>query len=254
MRSALCLALALSLWMPVAASAQLEAAREEAAQAGQAYDAADYGKAAELYESALEHGLDAAVVHYNLGNARFKQGQLGQAIASYLRAARIDPRDPRIRTNLNRARAQIKDVELSGHDLPPMLRPFQWGYAHFSANEWWASALALLFLLCALRVLHQWRPLAPSLLQPATRVLVVLLLVTGLTGGVRHYLDFVVHRAVVVSDEVEVRSGPGSGYNLAFRVHAGLALRVAEDRGDWLRIDLGGELVGWVPATSLETI
>jgi uncharacterized protein YgiM (DUF1202 family) len=58
----------------------------------------------------------------------------------------------------------------------------------------------------------------------------------------------------VVAEEVDVRSGPGTSYNLAFRVHEGLAVRVAEDRGDWLRIDLGGELVGWVPASTLEHI
>ena len=222
--------------------------------AAEAYDASDYGKAADLYEAALAGGLDAAVVHYNLGNARFKQGQLGPAIASYLRAARIDPRDPKISTNLRRARAQIKDVHLSGEDLPPVLRPFQWGYAHFSANEWLTLALALWILVGGLRILGHWRPLRSSMVRPVSGAILALALASFLVGGLHYYRDFVVRRGVVVTEEVDVRSGPGSGYNLAFRIHEGLPVRVAEDRGDWLRIDLGGELVGWVPASTLEAI
>ena len=222
--------------------------------AAEAYDAGDFEKAAELYETVLASGLDAAVVHYNLGNARFKQGRLGPAIASYLRAARIDPRDPKIRTNLQRARAQIKDVDISGEALPPVLRPFQWGYAHFSANEWLMLALVSWILLGGLRILNQWRSLKPSRVRPVSGALLALALAAFLVGGLHYYRDFVVQRGVVVAEEVDVRSGPGNGYNLAFRVHEGLPVRVAEDRGDWLRIDLGGELVGWIPASTLEAI
>lgn len=236
------------------ASADEGTAIEVCAQAATAYSAGDYAKAAELYESAIDQGLNAAVVHYDLGNARFKEGRLGRAIASYLRAARIDPRDARTRTNLERARAQIKDLDLSGGDLPPVLRPFQWGYALLSANEWLALALAFWTLLASLRVLNHWRRLPEARVRALTGALLALSLATFLIGGLRYHRDFVVDRAVVVAEEVEVRSGPGTGYNLAFRVHEGLPLRVAENRGDWLRIDLGGELVGWVRASTLEFI
>lgn len=239
---------------PVRADAIADGAGRSCVEAAEAYDAGDFEKAAELYETVLASGLDAAVVHYNLGNARFKQGRLGPAIASYLRATRIDPRDPKIRTNLRRARAQIEDVDLSGEDLPPVLRPFQWGYAYFSTNEWLTLALGFWILLGGLRILHQWRPLRPSSERPVSGALLTLALAAFLIGGLHYYRDFVVQRGVVVAEEVDVRSGPGSGYNLVFRVHEGLPVRVAEDRGDWLRIDLGGELVGWVPALTLEAI
>lgn len=237
-----------------ARAADLEQARTDCADAARAYADEDFARAADLYQDALDQGLDNAVVHYNLGNARFKEGELGRAIASYLRAERIAPRDGAIRTNLQRARAQVKDLELSGGPLPPVLRPFQWIYRRMSANEWLQVALVLWILLAGLRILAHWRPLPRGRLRPATAVLVGASLLGFLIGGVRYRQDFLVDRAVVVSEEVEVRSGPGSGYNLAFRVHEGLAVRVAEDRGDWVRIDLGGELVGWVRSSALESI
>jgi len=250
-----------SLWFTVLvvllaapALASIDESRQACVDAAAAYEDADFDRAAQLYQEARDLGLDTAVVHYNLGNARFKQGQLGEAIASYLRGTRIDPRDPAIRTNLERARAQIKDVDLSGHNLPPVLRPFQWGYARFSANEWLVLALVLLALLAALRITAQWRAVPAERLRVVSGVLLAASTLAFVVGGIRYRQDFVVDRAVVVAEEVEVRSGPGMGYNLAFRVHEGLPVRVAENRGDWLRINLGGELVGWVPAASLEAI
>lgn len=253
MRSLVVLLL-LAATLSAPARADLSAAHEACARAATAYAEEDYATAAGLYQEALDAGLDAAVVHYDLGNARFKQGELGSAIASYLRALRIDPRHAATRTNLERARAQIKDLELSGGDLPPVLRPFRWVYSRLSANEWLALALALWVLTCGLRVLGHWRPLPPAWLRGSTRLLLAAALLTFLVGGLRYQRDFLAGRAVVVAEEVEVRSGPGSGYNLAFRVHEGLPVRVAEDRGDWLRIDLGGELVGWVRPSALESI
>jgi len=249
------LALALALLVFAApAAASIDEARQLCVDAGTAYAESDFDRAAQLYQDARDLGLDTAVVHYNLGNARFKQGQLGEAIASYLRAARIDPRDPAIRTNLERARAQIKDVDLSGQNLPPVLQPFQWGYARFSANEWLVFALVLWVLLAALRIASQWRSLPPDRVRTVSGVLPGVSILAFAIGGFRYQQDFLEERAVVVAEEVDVRSGPGTSYNLAFRVHEGLPVRVAEDRGDWLRIDLGGELVGWVPAATLEAI
>jgi tetratricopeptide (TPR) repeat protein len=236
------------------ARASIEQAHEDCAAAAAAYGEGDFGRAEQLYSRALEAGLDAAVVHYDLGNAKFKQGELGSAIASYLRALRLDPRDANVRTNLERARAQVKDAGLGSGELPPVLRPFQWGYARSSANEWLALGLILWVLLAGLRVLNQWRPLDPDRVRTATGFLLVFCLVCLAVGGWRYRQDFVVERGVVVAEEVEVRSGPGIGYNLAFRIHEGLPVRIAADRGDWVRIDLGGELVGWVPATALEFI
>jgi uncharacterized protein YgiM (DUF1202 family) len=146
-------------------------------------------------------------------------------------------------------------VDLSGQNLPPVLRPFQWGYARFSANEWLVLGAVLWVILALVRIAQQWRSLPPvARVRPVSGFLLGASVLAFAIGGFRYHQDFVVDRAVVVAEEVEVRSGPGSGYNLAFRVHEGLPVRVAEDRGDWLRIDLGGELVGWVPASTLESI
>lgn len=224
----------------------LDAARE-------AYERGDFRAAIDGYRAALDAGADHALVHYNLGNAHFKAGDLGEAIASYVRAQRRAPRDERIRTNLAVARAQIRDRDLAG-DLPAVLVPLAWIYHGLSLDEWWTLFAVCFFVGVLGLVLGHWvvgrRPLGRRVALAAA-VVGVLALGMGLT---RYRVEVATASAVVVREEIEVRSGPGSDYNLAFRVHEGLQVEVAERRGEWWRIDLGGELVGWVPSAALESL
>ncbi|HKK69984.1 MAG TPA: tetratricopeptide repeat protein [Candidatus Krumholzibacteria bacterium] len=219
-----------------------------------AYEAGDFGAAVEHYRDALAAGADHPIVHYNLGNALFKSGELGEAIASYVRAQRRAPRDDRIRANLRVARAQIRDRELADESLPAVFVPVRWLYDRFSLNEWWILTLVVFGLIVLVSVAGQWERLDPPWVRRLVLGLTVVAGVSATMGVVRYRTEVARTGAVVVEQEVEVRSGPGSDYSLAFRVHEGLQVEVSERRPDWVRIDLGGELVGWVPTRSLEVL
>lgn len=221
-------------------------------EAEAAYERGDFEAAAAGFRQAVDAGLDHALLHYNLGNAYFKQGELGLAVASYIRAHRLAPRDGRIATNLERARAQIRDRELAGGEVPPVLRPVPWLYGRLSLDEWWMLALAAYVLVVTVRIARHWTSLDRGLLRRGALVLTGLALLATVMGTVRYRSEVVRTGAVAVVDEIEVRSGPGRDYSLAFRIHEGLQLRVAERRDHWVRIELGGDLTGWVPASSIE--
>ena len=88
--------------------------------ANEVYEAANYAQAVALYDSVAAQVL-AADVFYNRGNARFKLGQVGRAIADYLRAEALDPHDPHTRQNLDFARSYRPDRTLSAPN-PPVSR------------------------------------------------------------------------------------------------------------------------------------
>src|SRR5688500_8636546 len=75
--------------------------------ANRLYEKGDYAGAAAGYQSVVQSGKASAEVYFNLGNAHFKNGQIGKAIASYRRAQELTPRDPDIRANLNFARGAV---------------------------------------------------------------------------------------------------------------------------------------------------
>jgi tetratricopeptide (TPR) repeat protein len=88
------------------------------AMAHQLYESGQYAKAAEAYQQLVDQGYSDAALFYNLGNAYFKQGDIGRAILNYRRAERLHPRDPDTRANLELARSlavdQIEDGNQSG--------------------------------------------------------------------------------------------------------------------------------------------
>jgi len=78
-------------------------------QAGQFYQAGNYAGAAVAYEKILANGVENWQVHYNLGNAYFKQRQLGKAILHYEKALALNPESEDIRFNLDLANLSVID-------------------------------------------------------------------------------------------------------------------------------------------------
>lgn len=229
-------------------------ARSEALAGDQSYEASDYVAAVEHYRNALREGLDHADLHYNLGNAHYKNGELGKAIASYERCLLRSPRHEAARSNLSRARQATRDEAFGPLELPLFLRPLGFVYDRVALNEWALAALMLAFLAASLAISAHWRPAAgPRLRAPLVATMLLFLLCAGM-AGLRTVRDHGRPRAVVTVEEAQVRSGPGSGYNVSFKVHEGLVVFVSQRRDDWAQIHLGGQLVGWVPVAEIETL
>ncbi|MDA0312354.1 MAG: tetratricopeptide repeat protein, partial [Gemmatimonadetes bacterium] len=92
----------------------------------QLYQEGDYEGAVDAYEIVLASGHESADLHYNLGNAYFKGGQLGRSILAWERALDRAPGDPDIRANLDLARSLTADA------VEPLPR-----FWLISAWSWW---------------------------------------------------------------------------------------------------------------------
>src|SRR5262245_51415443 len=60
----------------------------------------DYRESADLLESVLADGFRNGAVYYNLGNAYYRAGEYGRAIAAYRKAKPYRPRDSYLEANL----------------------------------------------------------------------------------------------------------------------------------------------------------
>jgi len=120
--------------------------------AAQAYRNQDYKKSIALYEALVAQGLkenkESPQIYYNLGNAYFRDNQLGKAILNYERALLLDPSDGDIRHNLRFARSRTEDrIDTAGD-----LFLTQWFYAVRninSSNEWAVIGIVLFILFLA---------------------------------------------------------------------------------------------------------
>src|SRR6516162_4620208 len=63
----------------------------------------EYRESAAPLESLLAGGVRSGAVYYNLGNAYYRAGEYGRAIAAYRKAKPYRPRDPYLEANLRQA-------------------------------------------------------------------------------------------------------------------------------------------------------
>jgi tetratricopeptide (TPR) repeat protein len=228
-------------------------AKQLVAQGNQAYTDGRFAEARDLYLQARALGLDAADLHYNLGNAQARAGEVGSAMASYLRAQRLSPRDRDIRSNLAWMRRNLKDLELANQSLPLFIAQAAAVVGALSLDEWGILLVVTLWLTAI--VLGWGWARGASRLQRRSLVVVVsaTVLVAAVATG-RWQQERVRDQAVVVAGAVAVRSGPAATFPTLFEVHAGLALNVEEQRDGWERVSLGGDWQGWLPADAVEHV
>ena len=128
----------------------------DAQLADSAYNRENYTEAVALYTKALGQGMVSPEMYYNLGNAYYRQGRLGQAVIAYERALRLDPSDKDARDNLNFVINQLGDMlEDDTSFLTTLHRNIVTAQ---SANAWAWTALICFALLCAAAALYIFAP------------------------------------------------------------------------------------------------
>lgn len=206
--------------------------------ANKMYDEGKYADAASAFEKLSQSGERSAAVYFNLGNAYFKSGHLGRAIAAYRRAEELSPRDQDVHANLQFARNQVQGPTLISTRWQQFL-------GKLSLNEWTAATCACLWIWVGLLVVLQWRP---SLKATLRNYIIGLGMVAGLTcvclGG--SYAEAQsVRTGFVVSPVVAAHNGPLDESPNAFTVHDGAELRVLDQKDEWLQVSVGNR-IGWV--------
>ncbi len=134
--------------------------------ANELYAEGKFSDAADAYGKILQTGAQSPALLFNAGNAEFKAGHLGQAIAAYRRAAQLSPRDDEIRANLAFVRNQVQGATL---------RESRWQswFGALTLNEGALLTAVLFWVTLALLVARQLRPALVPKLRTATRLFAI---------------------------------------------------------------------------------
>lgn len=209
--------------------------------------AGDPEAAAGAYRKALAAGdIDPAVYH-GLGNALYRQGQAGAALAAWRRGQRLSPRDGDLAANIDRVRAKTADrVD------PPAAGggPFFWlRLLSLAESAWLAGILGMLggggLVVRELRRRQGGRGRAWG----AETVLGLggVLLLGGATAVAAHGTE----TAVVSAERVAAQSALGPDGIELFVLHEGAEIAVAEHAGAHVLVALPDGRKGWLPATAM---
>jgi Tetratricopeptide repeat./Bacterial SH3 domain. len=204
--------------------------------ANRLYEQGKFTDAIAAYEEILKSNK-APVIYFNLGNACYKAGLVGRAIAAYRNAEQLAPRDPDLRANLQFVLARVQGPR-SDHSV------FETWFRKLTLNEWTALA-AVPFWLCLLL-------LAAIQIKPAWRqTLRGWILTSGIATLAFAALLFAAWKinsnqtAVVIAREAVVRNGPLDESPATFNVHDGAELHLLDHKDDWVQVRVGNR-VGWI--------
>ena len=217
------------------------------------YQNGDFAEGLRLYEELIDGGIGNPYLYYNASNASYRTGSLGKAILYIERAYRLAPSDQDIRANraflggVKQDREPVDDNAVAAfltgmYDGIPVSRAALWSGLMFAG--------AMLFGSVALFT-GKW----------VRKVSMVMVIVGGLicvlsTGVFLHkvHRSSTLTEAVIMTDEANAYSGPGTENTHIFTIHEGTLVVIERIRGGWNLVRLGSGAGGWIQADTMESI
>jgi hypothetical protein len=212
-----------------------------------------FRNSAERFQMLVDDGIQNGELFYDLGNAWYQAGDLGRSIASYLRAQRLMPDDPRLEANLAWARSVVRP-QIAADDHEALLRRLAFWHDGWSLQTRMVVFAAFWLLLWgallvrALRRYQGW-----NYLSGVAAMIAVLLggsILLDVSAGTTSTTG------VLVGDDVVIRKGNAESFQPQFEepMHQGVEFKVLEERPDWLHIELNNGSSGWIPASDAEIV
>lgn len=236
-----------------------------AQRADSAYSAENYRLAIDLYQQSIATDGVSGEVYYNLGNAYYRDGKLGQAVLSYERSLRINPTDADARDNLAFVRSRIQDrPEEDTAFIAGLHRSL---VRSMTANAWAWTAFGVFLLLMGAVTLYIFSK------QVALRK-------TGFFGGIVLLLLFGYslmvasdateaatsrNRAVVVVPSTQLSSAPRaprSASDKIVTIHEGTAVEIVDSVATpddprspmWYNVKINNNTKAWLRSADVERI
>lgn len=226
------------------------------AAGNKAYTEGRWAEASAAWDGILEEGLQSPQLFYNIGNARFKDGDIPGAILFYERALKSDPSFADARYNLEVASSRIIDdiepvpefifrtwVKKTGYLLDS--DGWAWLFLAFLAL---AGGLVLLFLLSSSKAARQTGFFSG---------IAVLLLAFGALGFSISQKNAARRQdaGIVMNPVVSVKSSPSAESSTdLFVIHEGTRVGLLDSVGGWTEISLADGRRGWLRSDSFEVI
>ncbi len=218
-------------------------------QANVDFAAGRYPEAAERLERiATQHGWSAALL-FNLGNASFRAGQIGQAVLAYERARLLAPRDPDLAANLR----QVRRAASLALPEPTLWERF---VEPLTGDGWALLASASLVLACVLALgtaalRRTPRPLLPRALAATATVAASMALLAGFACATAIAQA---RRGVVLAAEPTLRVAPYPTASASQRLAPGEIVELGREHAGFVLIRAHDGRSGWIAASEVGRI
>ncbi|OUW80155.1 MAG: hypothetical protein CBD77_01135 [bacterium TMED217] len=218
------------------------------------YNSSNYLESIELYEKILDEGWESSNLYYNLGNAYYRQGMIGQSIWSYNKALRINPRNSDIKHNLEILNARIKDRIVLPDEFF-LVRIYMKIKSRYNLEEWLFIGSTMIFISVIFFLLSKLYIFDNFILDRSLIVFIVTSIIIHVIILDR-FLDENDNRiGVIIDNSVDAYSGPFYGDNtILFKINEGTKVKIVQAQNNWIEIILLNGNSAWVPLEKIRQL
>ena len=224
--------------------------------ANAAYAEGRWNDALAGYEEISAMGWESAALYCNMGDALFKDGNIGKAILFYERSLKLDPSYSDARHNLELLNSMIQDRI----DPVPefILKVWARDICYLMDSDSWAAAF-LVFLAITLAMLLLFI-LAPGIGGRRagffTGLVTLLLAIFSISFSIWQKNEYMsTEKAIVTRPVASVKSSPSSeSATDLFVLHEGTKVTVIDKVGTWNNVELADGRQGWIPSSDMDVI
>ena len=235
----------------------LSLAQSDAAESKLAFAAAS-GK----YQLLADSGIRNSDLYSNLGNAYLQQDKVGNAIASFETARRLDPANGKAAHNLELAKQRINrtsDVSAASASSNFWTTATQqafslvpswsaWGLFGIAWLAFWSIAVCKLY---SMSTFGNWNGTIVG-----TSAALILIACGWIVAQNKSFETMRTPIAVVTNVAADVRTGAGEEFQPAsgFDLNEGSSWRVLQQQGDWCQVESASGSTGWVKDSAVEVV
>ena len=219
------------------------------------YEQGKYSEAIQQFEEIISNGYESWEVYYNLGNAYFKNNQVGKSILNYERALQLSNKNEDVKFNLDLADSLVID-KIQAPQQFILFKIWNTFKNYFSLNM---ISFIVLILYIVLTISIVLRILIPKrAIRAFTKLLIipslVLVIIFSITLTSRIYDHKNLKFGIILNEEIIVKGSPEDSGTELFTLHEGVKVQVQRQVNNWLQIRLTDGKVGWVKQDVLEII
>ncbi len=222
------------------------------AKAEKFYSEKNYKEAITAYQEIVKEGLISYKLYYNLGNAYYKNNELGKAIYYYELANKLQPNNKDIKTNLRIANEKTIDKIESKENF--FIGAIKSGLVNSLSTTGWAwlsifslvGALLLAFIFFISN--HLFLKRVGFFLGSISFIVFIGSMILGFTAlNDKQQLNF----AIVTNRESKIYEEPNRTSKSKFSLHEGTRVSVLETNPDWTNIKLENGNEGWLKTSDV---